>query len=535
MSVFQLLPAIEREKFLVELKEPDEQGRRLAPFVANPFQKMLDDAVSPTNRWHVILKCRQIGISTYVDYRLLAKCLLVEGTRAAIISHERAATTRLLRRVHMALDGLMEREAVIGGKRVETEYASKYEITFPHTHSSLYIGTAGQRAFSRGDSITDLHGSEVAFWPNAGELMTGVVGALTRTSEVFLESTANGMGGYFYDLVTKCAEKKGPGLLHFFPWHEFPEYELDPPDDVVWSAEELQLAARFDINQRKLAWRRDKLSKYEHCDLFYQEFPMTVEEAFIVAGACFFDKDALREAQKRVRPPLVKGEIVSVGARAAIRVLEDGPVEIFEHPRAGAPYLIAADCSEGVEAGDPMSAVVLNREKATESAWVTGHLDPNEAAKCLFALGQFYNWGWLAVEDNGPGLAVLLELQRLGYPRLYKRTDVMETGATPRLGWHTDARTRPLALGSLRSMLKTKTWGVASERMLKQCSTFCKQGDGGYRANSGSHDDDVMAAAIAAHLHQIIPLDPAPSESGYFQGIVGPSGQPIRRGHKTGY
>ncbi len=239
------VPAMEAEKFLIEFKEPDAQGRRAGPFVANPFQRALDDSIRPGNQWHVILKPRQVGISTYVDLRFLAKCLLVEGTRAVIVSHEKTATTRLLRKVHLALDDLKQRNAVIGGHRVETEFASKFEITFPKKRSYLYIGTAGQKAFSRGDSITDFHGSEVAFWENAAELMSGVVGALVGSAEVFLESTANGMGGYFYDFVKKCMVPGGPAQLHFFPWHHFAEYSKEPPAGVVWSPEELALARRF--------------------------------------------------------------------------------------------------------------------------------------------------------------------------------------------------------------------------------------------------------------------------------------------------
>lgn len=244
---YRAVPAMEEERFLIEYKEPDPRtGRRSGPFVANVFQREIDDSIGPNDLWHLILKPRQVGISTYIDLRFLAKCLCVEGTRAVIVSHEKDATTRLLRKVHLAIKDLKERRAVIGDEPVETEFASKFEITFPRKRSYLYIGTAGQKAFSRGDSVTDFHGSEVAFWENAGLLMSGVVGALVSSAEVFLESTANGMGGYFYDLVKKCmVPGRGPARLHFFPWHKFPEYATPPPAGVVWSPVEMALARRF--------------------------------------------------------------------------------------------------------------------------------------------------------------------------------------------------------------------------------------------------------------------------------------------------
>ncbi len=285
----------------------------------------------------------------------------------------------------------------------------------------------------------------------------------------------------------------------------------------------------------QLWWRRCKMGQYEHRDLFFQEFPMTVEEAFIVAGACFFEKESLREAQNRTKEPLLVGSVESIGPRAVLRAAPGGVLSVYEHPRADRSYIIGADASEGVDGADPMSACVLNRDRCSEAAWLSGMLDPNEYAKALYALGQLYNWAWIGVEDNGPGLAVLMALVTLGYPRIYKRVDPMDADQKPRLGWHTDPRTRPLMLGTLRSMVKTRTWVPASAQFMRQCTTFCRQGDGGYRANSGSHDDDVMAAAIAAYLHTKLPVDVPPAEQERESRLLGPGGTPIRYGNKTGY
>ena len=301
------------------------------------------------------------------------------------------------------------------------------------------------------------------------------------------------------------------------------------------------------LTPAQLWWRRCKMGQYEHRDLFFQEFPMTVEEAFIVAGACFFEKESLREAQNRTKEPLLVGTVESVGPRAVLRAATSTPpkpgdapgadrlLSVYEHPRMDCSYVIAADASEGVDGADPMSACVLNRDRCSEAAWLSGMLDPNEFAKALYALGQLYGWPWIAVEDNGPGLAVLMALVTLGYPRIYKRVDPMDPEQKPRLGWHTDPRTRPLMLGTLRSMVKTRTWVPASAQFMRQCTTFCRQSDGGYRANSSAHDDDVMAAAIAAYLHTKLPVDIPPAEQERESRILGRDGAPIKYGHKTGY
>ena len=285
----------------------------------------------------------------------------------------------------------------------------------------------------------------------------------------------------------------------------------------------------------QLWWRRWKMSKYEHQDLFFQEFPMTVDEAFIVSGACYFDKESLREYMAQIKEPLLIGTVESVGVRALPRALAGGPVSIFAHPKGDRNYIIGADCAEGVDNGDLSSACVLDRERCSEAAWLSGLLDPQECAKALFGLGQLYNWAWLGVEDNGPGLAVLTQLVTLGYPKLYRRVDPTSEDSRSKLGYHTDPRTRPLALGALRSMMKTRTWGVASAQFLKQATTFVRHNDGGYRASFGAHDDDIMSASIAAYLHQRLPTEAPPAEIERESRILGPSGKPIVHGHKTGY
>ena len=178
--------------FKVEAKQA-VGGTKIIPFRLNTAQAeldfSLDDTMGTAVKEHVIPKARQLGISTYIEARFLAFCLTVEGTHAVVISHEARATQRLLRRVQFFLDHLKE-----DGYDVPTKFNNIHEKTFPKTGSSFYIGTAGQRAFSRGDTITHFHGSEVAQWIDPETTMAGVIGALVENGELFLESTGYGAG-----------------------------------------------------------------------------------------------------------------------------------------------------------------------------------------------------------------------------------------------------------------------------------------------------------------------------------------------------
>ena len=520
--------------FMVETKSPIN-GQRIVPFKLNDVQNELD-AAGLEDRFHLILKARQLGCSTYVEARFLAKCLTVEGTHAAVVSHERQATARLLRKVHFFLDNMP------GGKDVvPREYDNKYELTFPRTHSSFYLGTAGQRSFSRGDMLTDFHGSEIAFWADPERLMEGVMGALTPEAEVWLESTANGMGGLFYDLVKQCLEdrelqKESTYRFHFFEWTKERGYSRNVKVGTVWSPEEDWLMGKHNIRPEQLAWRRFKKSQYKSEETFFQEFPLTPDEAFIVTGSCYFDKTSLRLYQRVVKDPQARGMVELVGDDARLFRHPEGRLRVWEFPKTMVEYLITVDCSEGLD--DPLSDLthveVLNREAFSQAANINGKLDPIETALKVYALGKLYNWPWIAVEDNGPGLTCLLKLKELGYPRLYRHRRLnLEDGheSSEKLGWHTDGRTRVLALTALRSATRQQSLTIRDQELLKELSTFCRQKDGSYKANSGCHDDRVMAIAIGVYLHQILSYEPLDTWGGRD---VGPR-QVFQHGIKTGY
>src|ERR1035437_9115488 len=136
-----------------------------------------------------ILKARKMGFSLQILAIWLHACIFQENTRAVVMSHEDGATRRLLERVRYFINN-----SVIP---IKTKKNNESEISFPDTNSTLWIGTAGQKAFGRGDDITHLHLSEYLFYPDPA-VITGVREALRNNAWVVQESTANGAGNAGY-------------------------------------------------------------------------------------------------------------------------------------------------------------------------------------------------------------------------------------------------------------------------------------------------------------------------------------------------
>ncbi len=99
-----------------------------------------------------------------------------------------------------------------GPVRPQTGKSNAKELAFPLLDSGYKVGTAGTEGVGRSDTIQYFHGSEVAFWPNAEDHMAGVLQAVPNAAgtEVVLESTANGIGGLFYNMCKATERGEGP-------------------------------------------------------------------------------------------------------------------------------------------------------------------------------------------------------------------------------------------------------------------------------------------------------------------------------------
>ena len=205
----------------------------LMPLVLNSAQKYIHDKLQSQIEKNgrvraIILKGRQQGMSTYVEGRFLWKTTHNKGVRAFILTHEGESTNALFEMTERYYSNLPEFVKPSVGA------ANAKELHFDLLDSGYKIGTAGNKAVGRGQTIQYFHGSEVAFWQNASEHTKGVMQAIPDAdgTEVIFESTANGVGNFFHE-QWKLAEK---GLSEFepifVPWFWQDEYTKKHQKDL---------------------------------------------------------------------------------------------------------------------------------------------------------------------------------------------------------------------------------------------------------------------------------------------------------------
>jgi hypothetical protein len=153
---------------------------------------------------------------------------------------------------------------------------------------------------------------------------------------------------------------------------------------------------------------------------------------------------------------------------------------------------------------DYCAASIVDRETGEEVAAYHARIDPDLYGHDLARIGRLYNDALIAVENTGGyGIATLSVLYReLGYGNLYKRRrlDVRDRSESESLGWDTSDSTRPVMLDTLRAELRERPWIFKDEGFLSEARTFVVNSAGRPAADSGCHDDRVMARAGALEV-----------------------------------
>jgi hypothetical protein len=254
-----------------------DKEKQLVPLIWNAAQ--LDFQAHRTGR-DLILKARQLGFSTLVQGELFRRT--ITSTRTTItLAHDSESTQKLRR-----MADRFYRHCAFNDIRPARHYANARLSTYPEFDSTAIIATAGSLQVGRGDTYTDMHGSEVAFWPDAEAIVTGAMQG--GSPDVILESTPNGAQGYFYERCMEALNGQGVWTLHFYPWWWDADYRLPLEDGerLEYTEEETRLAEQHQLDAAQIKWRRRKQDELRA--KFLQEYPEDPYTCFLMSGGSYF-------------------------------------------------------------------------------------------------------------------------------------------------------------------------------------------------------------------------------------------------------
>ncbi len=442
----------------------DRRGR-LRPLTANRAQRQYEARRGERN---IVLKARQMGISTWIAGRFFLKTVTAPGVLTVQVAHTREAAESLFAMVERMWENL---PAAYRDGPLRRARATTGRMLFGELDSEFRVVSAGEASAGRGLTIQNLHLSEVSRWPgDAAQTLAGLRAALAPGGEITLESTPSGAYGAFYREWQEASETET--IRHFFPWWLERAYTAAAPAELT--AEERSLMTCHGLSKEQIGFRRTLERGFR--GLRAQEYAEDPESCFRASGDCCFSVEAI---ERRLR-----------GTPAPRAMRRDGTLEVWLKPVAGRSYLLGVDTAGGGSGGDYAAIEVLDLETGLQCAELRERLTPLELARIAAALGREYHGALIAVERNNHGTAVLAYLDAVErYANVYA-----EHGVAGRL---TTAGNKPAMVSRLGALLETDPALFCSRRLLAECRSFVSTAAGGYAAAPGTHDDLVMAAAIA--------------------------------------
>lgn len=478
----------------------DKGGHRV-PFIFNEPQDLY---YSQKTARDDILKARKEGFSSLVLAIFTCKFLFVPNSVCACVSHLEDDTKRLFDKVYYYLENLPF--------EVKFEKASASRLRIKEMNTDFIIGTAGSRTFGRGDTIHNLHLSEFAHYQK-WDMITGLLNAVPDDLDntwVVKETTANGYGTPHH--IAWMDEKRGASTFHpfFFSWADNPEYQMPVTQDTKFTDAERDLQEAYSLSDEQLVWRKWKIHSmqptqdYTREDLFKQEYPMTDVEAFLSSGRPIFDPTTLEwYEQSLVMEPIKRGNLIGWNP-PYIQEESLGELRIYKEPESSHDYVIGGDTATE---GDYSALFVIDRTVCEQVALWWGHIDEFELAQVAYRLGTYYNTALVGIERNNMGVAVVKKLDELGYKNQYRMEVLDELGIKikDKLGWETNSKTRPILISDLNQVVTERKLIIRSSEVIGEMKSFVKNKRGKAEAQTGTHDDLVIAAGVAYQMYKNMP------------------------------
>jgi hypothetical protein len=436
----------------------------LQPLRANRAQKEYERR---RGRRNIVLKARQMGVSTWVAGRMFLRTLLLPGTLTMQVAHNQRSAEEIFRIVRRFYQQLPE-EMREGVWRCSQQ--NRRQLVFPLLDSEYRVESAADVNAGRGLTVQNLHCSELARWPrDAAATLAGLQAALSPTGELVLESTPMGAQGCFHELWSDAGNDM---VKHFFPWWWEASYVGARVEALEQTDEERGLVEREGLSPEQIGYRRTLNSSFRK--MARQEFAEDATACFLASGSCVFDSEVLEKRLAEVVAPYEKGE--------------QGKLAIWFRPTAGKKYLIAVDAAGGGSEGDYAVAEVVELTLGLQCAEWRDKATVRQTAAVVARLAQMYGGALVVVERNNHGSGLLAHLEE-------KPVELYESRGMA--GWLTTAVSRPAMIERLGATLAERPNTLHSRELLRECRTFVRQQDGRASAAAGCHDDCVIAMAIA--------------------------------------
>lgn len=495
----------DRRKFIARLKFEDMSAN------VRSFNQPFSEQVALINALRdskvktiVVLKPRQIGISTANCADTFYETYTAKKPLRSLIVADHSKTTKSLfgkfTTFYEHLPQTLKNANPFKINKVDKTLISE------KTRALIDHMTALGDAHGRGWTYQRLIAEELAFWRHPEDIWAGLRSTLHEgpDTKIIIVSTPNGPGNFYHQRVMSAIESERNGdpstKFIFSKWSDHSAYQKEPPQGWEPDEDELNLAADHGLTMEQLYWRHEMVHGVEGIGLrrFRREYPLTVEDGFIVLEGSWFDIDYLTESLNSLPSKPISDEL-----------------RIYDSPQMDMDYVIGVDPS-WCTGGDYAVACVMD-----ELGNQVATLSSNQGGEVLFAeklsdLARYYHRARCLVESNtgGAGRVVIRKIIQEGIP-IWKNPQGKD--------WTTYKGSKEQAYAYARQMVNGDAYYLQDHATIQELMHI-REKNGKIEGQDGYHDDHADAFILSCWALRTCPG---------FQGNAkqGHARRSERRGH----
>jgi len=429
------------------------QKKGLIPFDTYDFQDDLLDNFRD-HRFNIVLKARQLGISTIVAGYVAWFILFRQHKVVSVLATKQSKAANIIKKVKMIFEKIPQWLLISN-----IDINNKNELWLKNGSGILAEGTSEDAC--RSEALSLLVVDECA---HIGSLMddiwTSAYSTLSTGGSAIILSTPAGTGNFFHRMCVEAENGDNEFLLTKLMWDVHPERDED------WFKLETKNLSERAIAQELLC-------------------------SFNASGATVISSKDIERLEGLIKEPLYK-----TGNKRQYWIWED-----YDPSNR---YLITVDVSRG-DGEDFSTIIVINLEEVNVVAEYKGKLGRDSFVSFLNSVANDYGKPMLVVENNNIGIAVAQDMLSLGYPHLYfskkgthEYVDPVQalSDSTAIPGFTTSVKTRPLIISKLEEYIRNRVLFSPSSRFVDELKTFIWR-NGKPEAQKGSNDDLILSCAIA--------------------------------------
>ena len=436
--------------------------RGLIPFKAYDYQQ---DLLKNFNdyRFNIILKARQLGISTITAAYIAWLMLFHRDKNILVVATKLQTATNLVKKVKAIIKNL---PAWMRIADIEIDNRTSFELK----NGSQIKATSTSGDAGRSEALSLLVIDEAAHVEKLDDLWTALYPTLSTGGRCIALSTPNGVGNWFHQNCVEAEAASNDFYMTTLMW------DVHPDRNKKWFEKETR-----NMSKRQIA----------------QELQCN----FNVSGETVIHPDDIQwYLEKAIAPEYRTGF--------------DRNYWIWEKYNPEKSYLIVADVARG-DGKDNSAFHIIQLEDMRQVGEYIGKPTPDDFADILHSVAGEYNNPMVVIENNNIGFAVLKKLQDKRYPNLYYSAKGDHSYVDPvSAQWHSNAipgfttssKTRPLIVAKMEEFMRNKLITINSNRLLSEMKTFIWH-HGRPQAMRSYNDDLVMSFAIGCWVRDTVIIE----------------------------